>query len=46
MYDTHTLPVPSAPAAEYVTVTDGKITSSRFLFDRAPFIAVSEPAES
>lgn len=37
MYDTETVPVPSAPGAECVTVDDGKITRSRFLFDRAPF---------
>lgn len=37
MYDTQTLPVPSAPGAECLTVEDGKITRSRFLFDRAPF---------
>lgn len=37
MYDTQTVPVPSAPGAECVTVEDGKITRSRFLFDRAPF---------
>ena len=37
MYDTQTVPVKSAPAAEYVTVEDGKITYSRFVFDRAPF---------
>ena len=37
MYDTETLLVPSAPGAECVTVQDGKITRSRFLFDRAPF---------
>jgi SnoaL-like domain len=39
MYDTETVPVTSAPAAECVTVTDGKITYSRFIFDRAPFDA-------
>ena len=39
MYDTQTVPVKSAPAAECVTVTDGKITYSRFVFDRAPFNA-------
>ncbi|MEH1129008.1 nuclear transport factor 2 family protein [Micromonospora sp. CPCC 206061] len=39
MYDTATVPVPSAPGAECVTVKDGKITYSRFLFDRAPFQA-------
>jgi hypothetical protein len=39
MYDTETLPVRSAPAAECVTVKDGKITYNRFVFDRAPFDA-------
>ena len=39
MYDTDTVPVPSAPGAECVTVIDGKITYSRFVFDRAPFDA-------
>ena len=39
MYDTETVPVPSAPGAECVTVADGKITYSRFIFDRAPFEA-------
>ena len=39
MYDTTTRPVPSAPGAECLTVVDGKITYSRFLFDRAPFDA-------
>ena len=37
MYDTQTVPVPSAPGAECVTVEDGKIVRSRFLFDRLPF---------
>src|SRR6202167_3872654 len=37
VYVTQTVPVPSAPAAECVTVTAGKITYSRFIFDRAPF---------
>jgi len=37
VYDTETVPVPSAPAAECVTVRDGKIVCSRFIFDRAPF---------
>jgi ketosteroid isomerase-like protein len=41
MYDTRTLPVASAPASEYVTVANGKITHSRFLFDRAPFMTSS-----
>jgi hypothetical protein len=37
MYDTETIPAKSAPAAEYVTVRDGKITHNRFIFDRVPF---------
>ena len=39
MYDTETVPVKSAPGAECVTVLQGKITHSRFIFDRAPFEA-------
>lgn len=39
VYDTETVPVASAPAAECVTVRDGRITYSRFIFDRAPFQA-------
>jgi ketosteroid isomerase-like protein len=39
MYDTETVPVKSAPGAECVTVQYGKITRSRFIFDRAPFDA-------
>jgi hypothetical protein len=37
MYDTETIPAKSAPAAEYVTVRDGKIVHNRFIFDRLPF---------
>jgi ketosteroid isomerase-like protein len=44
MYDTQTVPVKSAPGAECVTVRDGKITYSRFLFDRAPFDAARQAA--
>ena len=44
MYDTETVPVPSAPGAECVTVTGGKITYSRFVFDRAPFDAARKSA--
>jgi SnoaL-like domain len=44
MYDTQTAPVNSAPGAEYVTVKDGKITYSRFVFDRAPFDAARNAA--
>ncbi len=39
MYDTETVPVKSAPGAECVTVVGGKISHSRFLFDREPFEA-------
>ena len=39
MYDTETVPVKSAPGAECVTVHDGRITYSRFVFDRTPFDA-------
>jgi ketosteroid isomerase-like protein len=37
MYDTETIPAKSAPAAECVTVRDGKIVHNRFIFDRLPF---------
>jgi hypothetical protein len=40
MFDTRTLPVQSATASENVTVANRKIIYSRFLFDRAPFIAL------
>ena len=39
IYDTETMPVKSAPGAECVTVKDGRITYSRFIFDRVPFDA-------
>ena len=42
MYDTETVPVASAPGAECVTVKDGKIAHSRFIFDRAPFQAARD----
>lgn len=44
MYETETVPVKSAPGAECVTVEDGKIVRSRFLFDRAPFEAARHAA--
>ena len=44
MYDTETMPVKSAPGAECVTVKDGKITHSVFVFDRAPFDAARRDA--
>ena len=42
MYDTRTTLVPSAPGAECVTVRDGRIVHSRFLFDRLPFEAARQ----
>jgi ketosteroid isomerase-like protein len=44
VYDTETVPVRSAPAAECVTVQNGQITYSRFIFDRAPFDAARAAA--
>lgn len=44
VYDTETVLVSSAPAAEWVTVRDGKIAYSRFIFDRAPFDAARRRA--
>ena len=44
VYDTQTVPVASAPAAECVTVTNGKITHNRFIFDRVPFDAARQAA--
>jgi hypothetical protein len=44
MYDTETVPVKSAPGEECVTVTDGKISYSRFVFDRLPFDAARQDA--
>lgn len=37
MYDTETALVASAPGAELVTVRDGRIVESWFIFDRLPF---------
>jgi hypothetical protein len=39
VYDAETIPAKSAPAAECVTVRDGKIVYNRFVFDRTPFDA-------
>ena len=44
MYDTETVLVASAPAAECVTVRNGRIVHSRFIFDRTPFTAAREAA--
>lgn len=45
MYDTDTVPVRDAPAAECLTVADGRITHLRIIFDRAPFDAARRAAE-
>lgn len=44
MYDSATRPVADAPGAECLTVVDGRITHSRFIFDRAPFDAARAAA--
>jgi ketosteroid isomerase-like protein len=44
MYDTETVPVTSAPGAECLSISDGKITYSRFIFDRTPFDAARQAA--
>jgi len=44
MYDSENVAAKSAPGAEYVTVTDGKITDSRFIFDRRLFDAARQDA--
>lgn len=44
IYDTKTKLVERAPAAECVTVKDGKIVRSRFVFDRVPFEAARKAA--
>jgi hypothetical protein len=42
MYDTETTLVKSGPAAECLTVRDGRIVYSRFVFDRLPFQAARQ----
>ncbi len=44
MYDTRTIPVTSAPAAELLTVENGLIVANTFIFDRAPFDAARAAA--
>jgi ketosteroid isomerase-like protein len=44
VYDSETRLVASGPAAECVTVEDGRITYSRFIFDRLPFEAARRSA--
>ena len=42
IYDLHTVPVPTAPVAEWYTVQDGKIASMQAFFDARPFAAMFE----
>ena len=44
LYDARTAPVASAPTAEHVTVRNGLITHSLFVFDRVPFAAARAAA--
>lgn len=44
MYDTETVPVKSAPGAEWMAVREGKITYCRNIFDSAPLIAAIQAA--
>jgi hypothetical protein len=44
MYDTETTLVKSGPGAECLTVKDGRICYSRFIFDRASFDAARRAA--
>lgn len=44
LYDIETAPVPSAPAAEHFTVTGGRISAIRLVFDRVPFQVASAEA--
>jgi hypothetical protein len=44
VYDTDTIPVQGAPAAEHITVRDGQIAGMRIIFDRAPFDAARRAA--
>ena len=44
MYEAATVPVADAPGAECVTVSDGRITRMRIIFDRLPFDATRRAA--
>jgi limonene-1,2-epoxide hydrolase len=44
MYDADTVPVKDAPGAECLTVSGGKITHMRIIFDRLPFDAARRSA--
>jgi ketosteroid isomerase-like protein len=46
MYDTKTALVPSGPAAEHMTVRDGRITHLRMIFDRLPGVEARASSKS
>lgn len=46
IYDTDTVPVRHAPAAEYLTIRDGRITQMLIIFDRSPFDAARRSSET
>lgn len=46
MYETNTVPVPEAPGAECLTVSNGRIIHMRIIFDRLPFEAARRAASN
>jgi hypothetical protein len=46
MYDTTTALVPSGPAADHITVHDGRITQVRMVFDRLPGVEARAAANA
>jgi ketosteroid isomerase-like protein len=46
VYDLHTVPVPTAPVAEWYTVEGGKIASMQAFFDARPFAAMFEQRQA
>jgi len=44
MYDAHSTLVASALTAEWFAITEGKISQSRIIFDRVPFVAARTAA--
>jgi ketosteroid isomerase-like protein len=46
IYDLHTLPVPTAPVAEWYTVRGGQIASMQAFFDARPFAAMFEQRQA
>jgi ketosteroid isomerase-like protein len=46
IYDLHTVPIESAPVAEWYTVRDGRIASIQAFFDARPFAVLFEQREA